>query len=116
MIVLSSACNNDDEDDPCIAGSLEETIVGSWTVTGDGLSGGDVEFKSDGTLIDNSDVFVGVEDAPDEKSYIIDSDLYFAVSSSYQGFTVEIDYDVASYTCNEIILDVFGSEMKMKRK
>ena len=49
LLAVTVACNKDD-DAPCT--DLGDTLIGSWSVTAIGLDLGDVEFKSDGTLID----------------------------------------------------------------
>ena len=115
LLVLSVACNKN-VGDPCVAGNLEKTIVGNWTINFDGSNEGDVEFKSDGTLIDPDDVLLGFTDVQDQKSYVVDSNTEFTVTAIDNGSSLEVAYDVTSFTCDEIILDFFGFEVKMNRK
>ena len=71
LLAVTVACNKDD-DAPCT--DLGDTLIGSWSVTAIGLDLGDVEFKSDGTLIDPDDVLIGGEVngiVLDEKSYTV---------------------------------------------
>jgi len=116
VLILSIACNDDDDDDPCVAGSLEETIVGSWTVTLDDSAGGEVEFKTDGTLIDDDDIIVGFIGGSDHKHYVVTSNEDFTATAVKDSFMIEAEIYVTKYSCNEINLDNFGLEMKMTRK
>lgn len=114
LLLFSIACEKKIEVDTCDGSSLEETIVGSWIV--DGTNGGEVEFKSDGTLIDDNDVLCGVQDVHDEKTYVIDSNSSLTISSETDDFSGEVEFGVKSYACEEIILDVFIYEIKLTRK
>jgi hypothetical protein len=115
LLVLSVACNKQVAE-PCDTGNLEAIIVGKWTINFGGSSAGDVEFKSDGTLIDPDDVLLGFTDIQDQKSYVVDSNTEFTATAIDNGSSLEVAYDVTSFTCDEIILDFFGFEVKMNRK
>ena len=114
LLLLSIACEKKVEVDDCVGTTLEETIVGTWTVAGS--TGGEVEFKSDGTLIDDNDLLCGAENVQDEKTYVIDSNSYVTITSKTDGFSIELEYGVKSFTCEEIILDAFFYEIKLTRK
>ena len=115
LLVLSIACN-DDDDDPCDAGNLAENIVGSWIISLDDSSGGEVEFKADGTLVDDDDIIVGFLGGSDHKHYVVSSNEEFTATAVKDSFTIESEIYVSKYSCNEINLDNFGLEMKMTRK
>lgn len=118
-LLMTSACKKDDDDDPCVATDLSETIVGKWNVTALEMNLGDVEFKSDGTLIDPDDVLIGGEVGGvilDEKSYVVTSNESFTATAEKGSNSVEFDYDVITFTCDEIKLDVLGVVATMSRK
>jgi len=116
LLAVSIACNKDD-DDPCT--DLGDTIVGSWSVSALGTDAGDVEFKSDGTLIDPDEILIGGEDGNgnvlDEKSYEVTSDTSFTCTAAKGSTSISFDYDVISFTCDEIKLDVLGIVATMNR-
>ena len=116
LLAFCVACNDDDDDDPCIATTLEETIVGKWIISESNTIYGDVEFTSDGTLIDPEDLILGFPDVDDEKYYVVDSESAFTVFSTHDGSTIEVEFDVASFSCDEIHLEVIGIEFLMSRK
>jgi len=108
LLAISTACNKD-EDDPCT--DLGDTIVGSWSVTALGMDLGDVEFKSDGTLIDPDEALIGGEVGGvilDEKSYEVHADSSFTCTAAKGSNSVEIEYDVTSFSCDEIKIFVPG--------
>jgi hypothetical protein len=115
LLIMSIACN-DDDDDPCDAGNLAENIVGSWMISIDDSSGGDVEFKADGTLVDDDDIIVGFIGGSDHKHYVVTSNEDFTATAIKDSFMIEAEIYVTKNSCNEIILDNFGLEMKMTRK
>lgn len=116
LLLVSVACNKD-EDEPCT--SLSSTIVGSWSITALGMDLGDVEFKSDGTLIDPDEALIGGEVGGivlDEKSYVVNSNSSFTATAEKGSNSVEFEYEVTAFTCDEITLDVLGIVAKMNRK
>lgn len=115
LLAVSIACNKD-EDDPCT--DLGDTIVGSWSVNALGMDVGDVEFKSDGTLIDPDGVLVEGEVGGvilDEKSYVVHADTSFTCIASKGSNSLSFDYDVISFSCDEIKMDVIGIVATMSR-
>jgi hypothetical protein len=116
LLLLSVACNKDDDDDPCT--NLNDVIVGSWSITALGMDLGDVEFKADGTLLDPDDALIGGEVGGvilDEKSYVVNGNTSFTATAEKGGNSVEVEYDVTAFDCDEITLDVLGIVGKMNR-
>jgi hypothetical protein len=116
LLAVSIGCDKDDDDKNC--SDLESTIVGSWTISALGTEQGDVEFKSDGTLIDPDEVLIGGEVGGvilDEKSYEVHADTSFTAIAAKGSNSVEFEYNVISFTCDEITLDVLGIVATMNR-
>ncbi|HZV71015.1 MAG TPA: hypothetical protein VFG10_15780 [Saprospiraceae bacterium] len=117
LFVVSSSCKKDD----CVPGNLDTTIVGSWSVKALGLSLGDVQFHANGTLTDPDDVLIGGEvggEVLSVKTYTVGSNTAFNVraENASGSSSLDFDYDVTSYNCDEIVLDVIGIETTMSRK
>ncbi len=116
LLLISAACNKDDDADPCT--DLGDTIVGSWSLTALGMDLGDVEFKADGTLLDPDDALIGGEVGGvilDEKSYVVNGNTSFTATAEKGSNSVEVEYDVTAFDCDEITLDVLGIVAKMNR-
>jgi len=78
LVILSilNGCSGDKEE-ACVNDTLSNTIVGNWSANVLGSSLGDVEFNSDGTLIDPSGAVISGElmGVPlNEKSYTTNGD------------------------------------------
>ena len=115
LLAVTIACDKD-EDDPCT--DLGDTLVGSWSVTALGQDVGDVEFKSDGTLIDPDGVLVEGEVGGvilDEKSYEVHADTSFTAIASKGSNSLSFDYDVISFSCDQVTMDVLGIVATMSR-
>ncbi len=115
LLAVSVACNKDD-DAPCT--DLADTIVGSWSVIALGIDMGDVEFKSDGTLIDPDGALIDAVAGGvvlDEKSYNVNGNVAFTATAEKGDNSVELEYDVISIECDEIDISMFGFAATMKR-
>ena len=115
LLAVTVACNKDD-DAPCT--DLGDTLIGSWSVTAIGLDLGDVEFKSDGTLIDPDDVLIGGEVGGvvlDEKSYTVNGNTSFNTKAEKGSNSTEVEYQVSSISCDEISISILGIGATMKR-
>ena len=115
LLAVTVACNKDD-DAPCT--DLGDTLIGSWSVTAIGLDLGDVEFKSDGTLIDPDDVLIGGEVngiVLDEKSYTVNGNTSFNTKAEKGSNSTEVEYQVSSIKCDEISISILGIGATMKR-
>jgi hypothetical protein len=116
LLAVSAACNKDDDDPSCT--DLGDTIVGSWSISALEMDLGDVEFKADGTLIDPDDALIGGEVGGvvlDEKSYVVNSNSSFTAKAEKGSNSVEFEYEVTAFSCDEITLDVLGIVAKMTR-
>ena len=111
--VLSISCGEDE----CLV--LSESIIGTWEASI--LGEGEIEFQSDGTLIDENDILVSFETngvAYDQKSWELieaDSKLSLRAENSGAGF-FEIELDVASFDCETITLQQFGINVSLTKK
>ena len=117
LFVVSSSCKKDD----CVPGNLETNIIGTWEVKSIGQDLGEVTFHSNGTLTDPDDALIGGEAGGvtlDKKSFTVGSNSVFTVEAADSGSTTSIsfDYDVTSYTCDEIVINSFGFEATLSRK
>ena len=115
LLAVTVACNKDD-DAPCT--DLGDTLIGSWSVTAIGLDLGDVEFKTDGTLIDPDDVLIGGEVGGvvlDEKSYTVNGNTSFNTKAEKGSNSTEVEYQVSSIKCDEISISILGIGATMKR-
>lgn len=115
-LLVFSSC---DKDDDCNSESLATTIVGTWEVRVLGINTGDVEFRANGDLIDNSDALVGGEiggETFDDKSYVVNSDSQFTARAENANGSIESDFDVTSFDCDEINIDFSGFAVTLTRK
>ncbi len=90
---------------------LSESIVGTWESST--LGSGNIEFVSDGTLIDEDDLIIGFEAngvAYDQKSWMLtdnDSKLSIRAESEGAGF-FESELNVVSFDCESFTLEQLG--------
>ncbi len=99
-----SACKKDD----CTAPLVEENIIGTWE---ESFSDDEVEFKADGTLIDENGALFEVESNGviySDKSYTIANDVLtitVADPANASAFA-SADFDIIQNECDEIKLEV----------
>jgi len=112
-LFLFTSCGDD-----CEAETLEEIIVGEWTITALGNSS-TVEFKSNGTFTDSDDFLIGGSVGSSElaeKTYEVNSDDSIEVTASDGGSFFSTTYNVTSFECDEVVLNIIGISATMKRK
>ena len=107
--IIVSSCKKDD----CVAGDLDDVIVGTWDVHVLGTNTGEVEFQADGDLIDPDDTLIGGEiggETFDVKTYVVNSNnlITLKAESASGGGSIEYELDVTSYECEEIVFDFGG--------
>ena len=110
ILILASACNKDEE---CTV--LADTIVGTWTSV---ISTSDIEFQSNGTLIDPEDSIIGGElngTVLDEKSWSVSNDSLHVRAESGAQF-LSASFDVPSFDCDVVTLEFVGIEFTLNRK
>jgi len=110
LILGLSACSKDD----CIAPNISENIIGVWEVSGD-----EVEFKADGTFIDENDAILGVGDMSTKTYTITEDELEVSASSvgDFGSTTITVGFLILENECDEIKIDGFiGSSVTFKRK
>ncbi|MDQ3017105.1 MAG: hypothetical protein M3R25_10370 [Bacteroidota bacterium] len=111
--VLFTSCGKDDN---CNADSLESVVVGNWSVTVLGIVAGDVEFKSDGSLVDQDEVLLD-GNIGDELSYTVNSNTSLTLRAEDAGTFTEDIYTVTQFDCDEIKVDTGGGFIAtLKRK
>jgi hypothetical protein len=116
LILSLSAC---DKDEDCEPGELNTNIVGEWNVKLEGLSLAQVEFRANGDFVDQSGFLVPDEIAGitvETKTYTIPSNVVIRMIASNSLGSVNYDVDVISYTCDEIVVDVNGTEYTLERR
>ena len=108
LLLGFSACNKDD----CIAPTISENIIGVWEVLGD-----EVEFKADGTFIDENDAVLGVGDMS-TKTYTISEDAMQITAIDNTGsLTITVGFLILENECDEIkTMAGFGTTVTFKRK
>lgn len=114
MLALA-ACSKDDD---CNSESLATTILGSWNVYVLGQNQGEVEFKSDGTLVDENDLIIGGEIGGvtlDEKTYEVIGDDLLSTTAASGSSSIGFDYDIVSYSCDKIEFDFGGFNAELRR-
>lgn len=99
------------DDDNCVPGDLETVIVGQWDVDG---TSEEVEFRADGTFIDNNETLVFNPDG-DDMEYFVDSESLIRIRVN---ISTPADYlvPVSNFTCNEIDLSVAGFDFTLNRQ
>ncbi|MEE9439576.1 MAG: hypothetical protein V3V14_11290 [Saprospiraceae bacterium] len=112
-IVFFSSCGSD-----CELTTLEEVIVGEWKLSlGD--NNGEIEFLKGGALSDPDDVLLGGEIGGvklDQKTYTIINENTFSVRAEGGSNFLETEFDVESFDCDKITLNIIGLNFDMKRK
>lgn len=114
MLALA-ACSKDDD---CNSETLATTILGSWNVYVLGQNQGSVEFKADGTLIDEDDLIIGGEIGGvtlDEKSYEVIGHVVLSTTAANSTSSISVNYDILSYTCDKIEFDFGGLNAELRR-
>ncbi len=100
-----SSCSNDDED--CAAPAIEENIIGTWAAM---VGSGDVEFKTDGTYVDDDEALFGIEVngvVYDQRTYVVSgTTLTLTVATPDGSGTSSTDFEVSQNECDEIKLTV----------
>jgi hypothetical protein len=113
--LVFSSCGKDDCDDTL----LSNVIVGNWDVIALGQNNGSVEFKADGTLIDDEDILVGGEiggEILDQKSYTVNSNTQFTVTAEGSGGgSLSYDIEVTDFSCDEIDGAIIGIPVTFQR-
>lgn len=105
--LVFSACEKDNDcSDPA---NLNSVIVGEWKVDGD--DDDIVEFRADGTFIDDEDLLVLNFNNAD-LTYIVDSPTHIRLIV----FPAEYMVTVNSFDCNTINLTVAGLPYELVRK
>ncbi len=105
-----------DKDDDCNADNLSSVIVGEWNVTVLGVVAGEVEFESNGNLIDNSEVLVDSE-VGDDLSYTVSGNSSITLRAEDATSFQEDTYTVTEFDCDEIKVDTgLGIIATLKRK
>lgn len=109
-IVMFSACSDDDGN--CMASDVPENIIGDWSVS----SGGNVEFKVDGTLIDPDNALIGGAGL-DQKSYVAtNTSLTVKAQTLSGGSFLETDFDIVSNECDQLVISFVGAEIELDRR
>ncbi|MEP6794869.1 MAG: hypothetical protein ABJB16_11120 [Saprospiraceae bacterium] len=116
-LIISSSCKKDD----CVPGNLDTNIIGTWNVKALGQDLGVVEFHANGTLIDPDDALIGGESGGqilDVKTFEVLSNVLVRVQAENADHSAAIaaEYDITSYTCDDVVMSVFGLEANMSRK
>ncbi|MBK9981826.1 MAG: hypothetical protein IPP15_05275 [Saprospiraceae bacterium] len=116
-LIASSSCKKDD----CVPGNLDTNIIGKWSIKALGQDLGDVEFHANGTLVDPDDALIGAESGGqvlDVKTFEVLSNVLVRVQAENADHSAAIaaEYDITSYTCDNVVMSVFGVEANMSRK
>ena len=108
-LVGLSSCSKDDD---CTAPAISENIIGFWNPV---LGGGEVEFKTDGTYVDDDESLFGIEVngvVYDQRTYAITGDtLTLTVADPNGGGESSTEFEVVQNECDELKfeIDVFGT-------
>lgn len=109
LLIFSISCDKPIETrEP---GSLDKALIGHWVLEDETDSWGVLEFKTDGTIIDQDSIF-GV-DTP--IAYTVQANESFTIFFPDDSLATEIEFEVPSYTCDEIKLIVDGFEFKLSQ-
>jgi hypothetical protein len=105
------------EDSDCTPPSVEQNIVGTWTVTAGVAT---VEFEANGTLVDPSDDILGGVingDTLSVKTYSIANDtLYTVAASATTTNTLDAQFPITKNECDKITLSVIGIPFILTRE
>ncbi len=106
------SCNKDEDCD-----NLSTNIIGSWELAFDNSI---VEFKSDGSLIDQNDGLIGGEfngSVLSKKTYSIEADeIKVRAEEEGGGQFLSTSFMVTESTCDEITITFLGIPVKMTRQ
>lgn len=115
LTLVITSCDKDD-DDCSNPGSLSSVIVGEWDVTTLGIVAGEVEFRSDGTVIDNDETLVE-QDSGDMLTYTVNDNDSFTITITKSGGTQENEtIGVSSFDCNTIDIESGLAIITLKRE
>ncbi|MFT5764643.1 MAG: hypothetical protein ACI8X3_002074 [Saprospiraceae bacterium] len=105
-----SACKKDN----CTAPDISENIIGVWEVDS---SGDEVEFKADGTFIDENDAIVGTGTMSTNTYSITGDELEIIAVDASGTFTVTLGFSILKNECDEIkIIGGAGISPTLKRE
>ena len=111
-LVAMISCSKDKDCD-----NLSTNIVGKWEL---GFDNSIVEFKSDGTLVDQNDGLIGGEfngSILSMKTYTVEgSDLKIRAEEANGGQFLSTSFEVTESTCDEITFSFLGIPVKMTRQ
>jgi hypothetical protein len=108
--LLITACGDDDGD--CVPPDVPENIIGKWSVS----TGGNVEFKADGTLIDPDDALT-VGGGLDQKTYVATNVKLTVTAQNLSGSSfLETDFDIFSNDCDQIVLTFLTNSIELNRR
>ena len=103
-IISFTSCSKDDD---CTAPAIAVNIIGTWDAV---LGSGEVEFKTDGTYVDDDEALLGVEVngiVYDQRTYAISGDtLTLTVADPNGGGESSAEFEVTQNECDEIKLEV----------
>jgi archaellum component FlaF (FlaF/FlaG flagellin family) len=103
-IISLASCSKDDD---CTAPAIDVNIIGTWDAV---LGSGEVEFKTDGTYVDDDEALFGVEVngvVYDQRTYAISGDtLTLTVANPNGSGESSVEYEVSQNECDEIKLEV----------
>ena len=108
-ILFLTSCKKDD----CTAPIIEENIVGTWE---ESFSGDEVEFKADGTLIDENDALIGVGDSSTKTYAIVGNDMEISATEVGGGSAATFTFTIEGNECDEVKLGVLGFTSTLTRK
>ncbi|MEO6132777.1 MAG: hypothetical protein ABIQ02_13090 [Saprospiraceae bacterium] len=115
-LLLTISCKKDE----CTPGNLDTNIIGSWNVTSVAGDLGTVEFHANGTLVDSNNALIAAESMGQllsEKTFMVPSNTTVHIHASNTSGTTSInnDYSVTSYTCNQIFVSLQGFNVILTR-
>ena len=114
LLIFTTSCNKDNDMNCDV---LSENIVGVWEMSFDGSI---VEFRSDGTFIDDNESLIGGEvngTSLSEKTYSIEGmELNLRVEDPGSGQFLSTSLDVSDSECDKITLSFLGIPVTMNRQ
>ena len=114
------SCGNDDDCND--NDSLENTIVGNWTLYFEGVPAalGDIEFKANGDFVHDENILIPEQvggATVTSKTYTVQSDDMLTLTATSSAGSNDFPIDVTSFDCDEINLNVQGVvDYELKRK
>lgn len=115
MVLCAGFITSCGGDEDCETTDINQIILGNWTFEGD-----DLTFNADGSIDDPNNVFEGEINGIvlDQDSYTLEGDtvLIIRTFSIDPPAALSLDYTILEYDCNEILLEVFIAQQKLKRK